>query len=119
MILRTAEADENYRRIGFVPDVVRMTLKVGCIEVNAVDYPLGGIALFFSGVRPDTAAQFEIHLPVDCSAEMVAGMIYVNVVRIFPEDAPNQGNSRVIVARGLERTHGDTAAASHRSAHRG
>lgn len=88
MILRTAEAEENYRRIGFSSDSSKMTLKVGCVEVTAVDYPLGGIVVFFLGFRRDTAAQFEIQLPVNCSAEMVAGMIYVNIAKAFPEDAP-------------------------------
>lgn len=53
-----------------------------------LDYPLGGIALFFSGVRPYSAAWFEIRLPNRLSEEMVAGMIYANIARAFPEDAP-------------------------------
>ena len=88
MILRTAETDDKYRRLGFVPDALAMKLNVGCVELTAVDYPLGGVALFFSGVRLRTAAQFEIQLPINCSAELVAGMIYANIARIFPEDAP-------------------------------
>lgn len=82
------EDKQNYVRLGFVPDQLSLTLKVGCVELKALDYPFGGIALFFSGVRSDAAAQFEIRVPNLCSPEMVAGMIYANIARVFPKDAP-------------------------------
>lgn len=87
MVLRNPEDEQNYCRIGFVPDQLSLKLKVGRVELKALDYPLGGIALFFSGVRPDTAAWFEIRLPNHLSSEMVAGMIYANIAKVFPEDA--------------------------------
>ena len=87
MGLRNTEDEQNYSRLGFVPDGSIFKLKVGCVELKALDYPFGGIALLFTGVRRDTAAQFEIRLPSLCSTEMVAGMIYANIARIFPEDA--------------------------------
>jgi len=65
-----------------------LKLKVGCVELTALDYPFGGIALFFTGVGSRSMAQFEIRLPNRRSSEMVAGMIYANIARIFPEDAP-------------------------------
>ncbi len=88
MTLSSEEVDANYQRLGFSPSDLGMKLKVGCVELSAVYYPLGGIAIFFTGVRRDTAAQIEIHLPVFCSPDLIAGMIYANIARIFPEDAP-------------------------------
>ena len=87
MVLRNVDDHENYSQLGFVPDQLSLSLKVGRVELKALDYPLGGVALFFSGVRRDTMAQFEIKLPNHLSSEMVAGMIYANVARCFPEDA--------------------------------
>src|ERR1039457_6244185 len=59
-----AELESNYCRLGFVPEDLRLRLKVGRVELSAVQYPLGGVAIFFTGVRRDEAAQFEINLPV-------------------------------------------------------
>jgi hypothetical protein len=87
MVLRNAEDEQNYCSLGFVPDELSLKLTVGRVELKVLDYPLGGIALFFSGVRPDSAAWFEIRLPNLLSSEMVAGMIYANIARAFPEDA--------------------------------
>ena len=87
MVLRRQEDEQKYLALGFVPDQLCLMLKVGCVELKALDYPLGGIALFFSGVGRDEAAFFEIKLPNLCSEEMVAGMIYVNIARAFPKDA--------------------------------
>ena len=89
MVLTREEDEHNYLGLGFVPDQLNLKLKVGHVEVTALDYPLGGIAVFFSGVGPDEAAYFESRLPNRLSAEMVAGMIYVNIVRAFPKDAPS------------------------------
>jgi len=88
VVLRNVEDEQNYCRLGFIPDQLNLKLRVGRVELKALDYPLGGIALFFEGVRPDTAAWFEIRLPNRLSEEMVAGMIYANIARVFPEDAP-------------------------------
>lgn len=88
MLLRNADDDQNYCELGFVPDQLSLSLKLGCVELKALDFPLGGVALFFSGVRRNTAAQFEIKLPNHLSSDMVAGMIYANIARAFPEDAP-------------------------------
>jgi hypothetical protein len=88
MILCSAELESNYCRLGFVPEDLRLKLKVGHVELTAIQYPLGGVAVFFTGVRRDAAAQFEINLPVVCSLELIAGMIYANIAMIFPEDAP-------------------------------
>jgi len=89
MVLTREEDEQNYLGLGFVPDQVKLKLKLGCVEVTALDYPLGGIAVFFSGVGRDEAAYFEIRLPNRLSADMVAGMIYANIARVFPKDAPN------------------------------
>lgn len=88
MIFSNAELESNYCGLGFVPEDLRLKLKVGHVELTAVQYPLGGVALFFTGVRRNAAAQFEIHLPVVCSPELIAGMIYANIAKVFPEDAP-------------------------------
>ncbi len=88
MVLRQEQDEHNYLGLGFLPDQLCLKLKVGCVEVKALDYPLGGIALFFSGVGRDEAAFFEIRLPNLCSTELVAGMIYANIARAFPKDAP-------------------------------
>jgi hypothetical protein len=88
MVLSREEDEHNYLRLGFVPDQLCLKLKVGCVELTALNYPFGGVALFFTGVRADAAAQFEIRLPSLCSLEMVAGMIYANIARVFPKDAP-------------------------------
>ena len=88
MRLHQEEDEHNYTALGFVWDQLSLKLKVGCVELTALDYPFGGIALFFTSVRSRSATQFEIRLPNRLSSEMVAGMIYVNVARIFPEDAP-------------------------------
>jgi len=79
---------QNYCCLGFIRDELNLQLKLGGVEIKAVDYPLGGVALFFTSFRPDSAAWFEIRLPNDYSPEMVAGMIYVNICRVFPQDAP-------------------------------
>ncbi len=87
MTLSSEAVDANYRRLGFSCSDLGMKLKVGCVELSAVYYPLGGIARFFTGVRPDTAAQIEIHLPVFCLPDLIAGMTYANIARTVPEDA--------------------------------
>lgn len=88
MVLRNPEDQQNYCSLGFIPDDLGLKLKVGKVELKALDYPLGGVALFFTGVRPDSAAFFEIRLPNHLSLDMVAGMIYANIARVFPNDAP-------------------------------
>lgn len=88
MVLRQEQDEHNYVSLGFSPDQLYLKLKIGCVELTAVDYPFGGVAVFFSGVRPDEAAYFEIRLPNHLSPEMVAGMIYANIARAFPKDAP-------------------------------
>jgi hypothetical protein len=87
MIFSNAELDANYCRLGFVPDGLNMKLKVGRVELVAIQNPLRGIAVFFTSVRPDVATQYEITLPVLCSPELIAGMIYVNFAQNFREDA--------------------------------
>ncbi len=79
MTLSSGEVDYKYQRLGFFSSDLGMKLKVGCVELSAVYYPLGGIAIFFTGVRRDTAAQIEIHLPVFCSPDLIADMIYVKL----------------------------------------
>jgi hypothetical protein len=87
MSFANVELDANYRRLGFVPDGFGMKLKIGNVELVAVEYPLSGVALFFTGVGRRTATQFEIALPVSCPPELIAGMIYVNFAKSFHEDA--------------------------------
>ena len=89
MSFSNAELESNYCRLGFVAGDLGLKLKVGHVELSAVQYPLGGVAIFFTGVKRDEAAQFEINLPVICSSDLRAGMIYANIAKIFPEDAPN------------------------------
>jgi hypothetical protein len=88
MSFSNAELEANYCRLGFVPDGQRLKLKVDHVDLVAVEHPLDGVAVFFSCFRPDTATQFDITLPVICSFHLIAGMIYANIAKILPEDAP-------------------------------
>lgn len=88
MSFSDAELGEKYRGLGFVSDGPSSTLKIGDVELVAVEHPLNGVVIFFTHISPRTMAQFEISLPIRCSAEQIAGMIYANVARICPNQAP-------------------------------
>jgi hypothetical protein len=82
------EVQERYRSLGFVKDGLSMKLRIGDVEVVAVGHPLNGAAIFFTRISRNTMSQFEIFLPVTCPTELIAGMMYANVARICPDQAP-------------------------------
>jgi hypothetical protein len=47
MVLRDGEDEQNYCRLGFTPGEMNLKLRVGRVELKALDYRLGGIAIFF------------------------------------------------------------------------
>jgi hypothetical protein len=81
------ELEAKYRLLGFVSDGYGLKLKIGHVEIEAVEHPFNGVALFFSSITPRTATQFEIALPVVCTTEQIAGAIYLNFALNFREDS--------------------------------
>src|SRR5579863_1531310 len=87
MSFSDAALGAKYRSLGFVSDGPSSTLKIGDVELLAVEHPLNGVVIFFTHISPRTMAQFEISLPIRCSTEQIAGMIYANIAKICPDQA--------------------------------
>jgi hypothetical protein len=78
---------EKYYRLGFSDDGLSLKLTIGCVSINAVEYPGKNVALFFSSVGPRTVYQYDTFLPESCSIEQIAGLIYVNIAENFRTSA--------------------------------
>jgi hypothetical protein len=74
---------EKYYRLGFSDDGLSLKLTIGCVSINAVEYPGKNVALFFSSIGPRIVCQYDIFLPESCSIEQIAGLIYVNIADNF------------------------------------
>lgn len=80
------EVQARYKSLGFVPDNWGMKVKIGYVQIHAMEHPLRGVALWITCFAPRTATQFDITLPANCSREVIAGMIHANIARVIPEE---------------------------------
>lgn len=60
---------------------------IGNVSIYAVEHPFKGVALTFESITSRTMCQYEVSLPERCSAEQIAGLIYVNISENFRDDA--------------------------------
>ncbi len=84
----SADLDKKYRSLGFIDHELGLKTSIGAVQLEAVEHPYYGVALFFQHIDRRTATQFEIMAPAACSIEQIAGLIYVNFVQSFPEAVP-------------------------------
>ena len=85
------ELEEKYRRLGFQCEGFGMHLRIGEVDIKAVEHPYKGVALFLSCYTPRTLCQFETSAPVCASVEQIACLIYAASVLTFP---PKPGELR-------------------------
>jgi hypothetical protein len=77
---------QKYQQLGFSPADYSLILKVGSVNVSAVEHPLG-VALFFESITSRAACQYESSAPANCSVEQIAGLIYLNIAENFRDSA--------------------------------
>jgi hypothetical protein len=77
----------SFQRLGFTPYDLGMETRIGKVELQAVEHPLKGIALFFTCVEPRTASQFETFVSRTCTAEQIAIIIYAHFLLNLKEHA--------------------------------
>ena len=82
-----ASTDEKYYRLGFSAADFSLKITIGDVSISAVEHPFKGVALIFKSITPRTMCQYEVSLPERCSAEQIAGLIYVNVAENFRDSA--------------------------------
>ena len=82
------ELEEKYRRLGFQCEGWGMHLRIGKVDIHAVEHPYKGVALFLSCYTPRTLCHFETCAPVCASIEQIACLIYVNVARSMRDQEP-------------------------------
>jgi hypothetical protein len=76
-------AAEKYYQLGFSDAGFSLKLTVGRVSINAVEHPFKGVVLIFESITTRTMCQYEASLPVFCSKEQIAGLIYVNIAQNF------------------------------------
>jgi hypothetical protein len=76
-------AAEKYYQLGFSDAEFSLKLTIGSVSINAVEHPFNGIILIFESITARTMCQYESSLPVFCSKEQIAGLIYVNIAENF------------------------------------
>ncbi len=81
------EVEAKYRRLGFKPAGLGLNLRIGNVEMVAVEHPLKGVAVIFTSITPRSASQFDIGVATACPIDQIAGVIYANFARNFSEDA--------------------------------
>jgi hypothetical protein len=75
--------DAKYRRLGFKPTELGLELQIGKVHLSAAEHPWKGLVIIFTCITPRTMSQFDGTIPIDCSAEQIAGLIHVNIVTNF------------------------------------
>ncbi len=75
--------DEKYRQLGFSPADLSVRLTMGDVSIFAVEHPFRGVVLIFESITPRSMCQYEVSLPEHCSAEQIAGLIFVNIAQNF------------------------------------
>lgn len=79
--------EDNYLKLGFVPDGLSLKLTVGRVSVYAVEHPWKGAALTLESFTPRTMTQYTVACPTKCSREQIAGLIYMNIAQNFRDSA--------------------------------
>ena len=82
-----ASTEEKYLKLGFVPDGLALNLTVGEVSVYAIEHPWMGAAITLQSITPRTATRYEVACPTKCTAEQIAGLIYVNIAMNFRNSA--------------------------------
>jgi len=79
--------EEKYLKLGFVPERLALKLTVGQVSVYAIEHPWKGAALTLQSFTPRNMTQYEVSCPTKCSAEQIAGLIYINIAKNFRDSA--------------------------------
>ena len=64
-----------------------MRLQIGRLEIQAVEHPYKGVALFLRAISNRTVGEIETCAPACASAEQIACLIYINVARWMKAEA--------------------------------
>ena len=75
--------EAKYLSLGFVPEGPSLNLSVGKVSVYATGHPWKGAVLVLESVSPGTMTQYDIACPTKCSAQQIAGLIYMNIAQKF------------------------------------
>jgi hypothetical protein len=84
-IFHNPTTEAKFRQLGFAQDGLFFKLRLGDVTVYAAEHPLKGLSLTFESFTPRTMCQYEATLPEFCSAEKIAGLIYVNIRQNFAD----------------------------------
>lgn len=79
--------EAKYLSLGFVPEGRSLKLSVGNVSVYATEHPWKDAILVLESFSPRTMTQYDIACPTKCSAEQIAGLIYMNVATNFQDSA--------------------------------
>ena len=75
--------EAKYLSLGFVPEGPSLKLSVGNASVFATEHPWKGAVLVLESFSPRTMTQYGIACPTKCSAQQIAGLIYINIAQNF------------------------------------
>lgn len=85
MGLVRADVEQKLTQLGFSPKGLGMELTIGSCKIQVVDGPM--LMISMSSFSPRTICSYDVKCPTFCSKEQIAGLIYMNVVMNFPNDA--------------------------------
>jgi hypothetical protein len=75
--------EAKYLSLGFVPEGTSLKLSVGNVSVYATEHPWKGAVLVLESFTRRTLTQYDIACPTKCSAQKIAGLIYINIAQNF------------------------------------
>ena len=79
--------EEKYLKLGFVQEGLALKLTVGQVSIYAVEHPWKGAAITLESFTPRRMTQYEVACPTKCTAEQIAGLIYINIAKNFRDSA--------------------------------